>query len=471
MSIENLSDEQLRQLIKVAEKYDEVKSSSKILDFHPYPKQAEYIYCKDKSKALLAGNQIGKTSSMRYEETLHLTGDYPSDWKGVRYNHPIKTWIIGPNHNKVRDTVQFEMLGKPGRLGTGMIPKDRIDSVIPKSGTPQGVDIAYVKHKSGGLSEVKFLSLQSDLEQFMSDTIHRAAFDEPPTVEILNEVRIRLIVLDGYETFTMTPVGNNKAIAEQIIENPYTTVFHIAMDDAPWLNEEKINRILADNEPWEREARRYGKLLIGNTAIFKAKPEEYLCESFEIPSYWPRIGGLDIGGNHPTCAYAIAWDRDADTVYVYKEFKITGDEANAPDVARKLKGLQIEWATSHDAFNKSFGMSSSAGNRSVADVFKDEGLRVFNAGREPWQRIEKCKTLIKEGRFWIFQDKCPALVKSFANYRTKDDLKTIWKYDDDEVDACLHGVQHYEKAEVPGREKKVNISVSAWKPFDPKTGV
>jgi len=463
----NLTDDQLRQMLKTAKALDEKKSTSRIHDFKPYPKQLEYIECKDKSKALIAGNQIGKTSSMRYEETMHLTGDYPPDWRGLRYDHPVKTWIIGPNHNKVRDTVQFEMLGKPGRLGTGMIPKDRIHSLIKKAGTPEAVDIAYINHSSGGLSEVKFLSLQSELEQFMSDTIHRAAYDEPPTVQILNEVRIRLIVLDGHESFTMTPVGNNKAIAETIIENPNTTVFKIAMDDAPWLTEEKIGRILADCEPWEREARRYGNLVGGTTAIFKYKQEDYTCESFEIPKHWPRMGGLDIGGNHPTGAVALAWDRDSGCIYIYQEAKITGDKANAPDVARALKPWGIQFATSHDAFNKSFQTG-----KTVSDVFKDEGLRVFSAGRDPWARIEKVKSLMASGSFWIFKDKCPNLVKEFAAYRTKDDMKTIFKHDEDLVDAATHAVQFYEKAEVQGYVKPVpKVIIPEWKAFDTRLGV
>ncbi len=471
MDLDNLSDDQLKALLKKAKTLDTIKEHSKITDLIPYDKQKEFLYCKAKSKALLAGNQIGKTTCMMMEETHHATGIYPPDWAGIRYSNPVETWIIGPNHNKVRDAIQFDMLGKPGRQGTGLIPKDKIDSVIPKSGTPQAVDTVYIKHVSGGLSSIKFLSLQSEIEQFMSDTIDRVCFDEPPTKEILNECRIRLIVKDGHETFTMTPVGNNKAIAESIIENENTEKFHIAMDDAPWMTEEKIERILADCEPWEREARRYGRLIMGSTAIFKAKPEDYLCESFEIPRWWPRIGGLDIGGNHPTCAYALAWDRDSDCLYCYQEERITGNDANAPSVARKLRGWGIEFATSHDAFNKSFGMSSADGKRCVADVFKEEGLRVFNAGRDPWKRIELAKARMTSGQLWIFKDKCPHLVKGIGNYRTKDDMKTIFKYDDDEVDAFLHAVEWHSKAEVPGKEKKIQIDIKEWKPFDSRLGV
>lgn len=440
VDFDKLSDDELRRVFKAAKKLDEVKETSKIKDLVPYPKQLDYIYDQARSKALIAGNQIGKTTSMMYEETIHATGEYPAGWKGIRYNRPVDTWIIGPSHNKVRDSIQFDMLGKPGRLGTGIVPKDAIVQTIAKGGVPQAVDTVFIKHSSGGLSSIKFLSLNSELEEFMSDTIDRCCFDEPPTREILNECRIRLIVKDGVETFTMTPVGKNKDIAESILENPNTSKHNIAMDDAPWMNEEKINRILADNPPEEREARRYGRLMVGSTAIFKYKPEEYMCDSFEIPSYWPRIGGLDIGGNHPTCAYAIAVDKDSGCMYCYQELRIEGKDASAPVVARNLRGWGIEFATSHDAFNKSFGLSTAEGSKCVADIFKDEGLRVFNAGKNPWKRIGIAKTLMNDGKLWIFKDKCPNLAKRIQNYRTKDDMQTIYKVDDDEVDAFLRAV-------------------------------
>jgi hypothetical protein len=57
---------------------------------------------------------------------VHLTGRYPSWWNGRRFSGPIRAWAAGDTSKTVREIIQEKLLGKPGELGTGMIPGDAI---------------------------------------------------------------------------------------------------------------------------------------------------------------------------------------------------------------------------------------------------------------------------------------------------------------------------------------------------------
>jgi hypothetical protein len=85
--------------------------------YRPYPKQTEFhaagaIY---RERLLVAGNQLGKTKAGAAETAMHLTGEYPPDWPGKRFDHPV-TWIAGSESGELtRDGVQRLLVGPPDR--------------------------------------------------------------------------------------------------------------------------------------------------------------------------------------------------------------------------------------------------------------------------------------------------------------------------------------------------------------------
>ena len=170
-------------------------------------------------------------------------------------------------------------------------------------------------------------------------------------------------------------------------------------------------------------------------------------------------------------AVAIAWDRDSGTLYVYQEYK--AKEKSAVEVARNLRSWGVQFATSHDAFNNTFQQGSS-----VADVFKDEGLHCFSAGREPWARIEKTRSLISDGKMFIFSDRCPELMKEMQTYHSKTSESDhgkikIHKVDEDVIDAFTHAVMFYQEAQLKGVLGKPtpNFVIKQWEPSNKKYGV
>jgi phage terminase large subunit-like protein len=134
-----------------------------------YPKQMEFFKAGKlfKERLFAAGNRLGKSEAGCFELVCHLTGNYPHWWEGRRFDKPIEAWACGTNSETTRDIVQHKLLGPLDRHGTGMIPADLIEKVIPRRGGIAGsIETIYVKHVTGGVSVVGLKSYEQGRESF-----------------------------------------------------------------------------------------------------------------------------------------------------------------------------------------------------------------------------------------------------------------------------------------------------------------
>src|ERR1700722_13077709 len=71
-------------------------SQNRLISYQPYRKQREFHEAGllFRERMLMAGNQLGKTLAASFETAMHLTGRYPQDWKGIRFNRAVR-WIAG----------------------------------------------------------------------------------------------------------------------------------------------------------------------------------------------------------------------------------------------------------------------------------------------------------------------------------------------------------------------------------------
>src|SRR5688500_16495595 len=98
-------------------------------------------------------------------------------------------------------------------------------------------------------------------------------------------------------------------------------VTFMTIDDAGHYSPEERAAIVAAYPPHEREARAKGIPVLGSGRIFPVPEEDIACELISLPREWPRIGGMDFGWDHPFAAVELAWDREADVVYVPKTYR------------------------------------------------------------------------------------------------------------------------------------------------------
>lgn len=156
--------------------------------------------------------------------------------------------------------------------------------------------------------------------------------------------------------------------------------------------------------------------------------------AFDIPTQWPRYGGLDFGGTN-TAKLAAALDPESQVVYLYREALSGG--LSTTEHAKEAIG----WGRGVNMVRWQGGAKSETQQRMD---WKAAGLRV----REP--RVHDVESgingvieLIKAHRFYVF-DTCTALLDELGTYaRVVDaDGKTTDKIKDKETFHILDGLRY-----------------------------
>ena len=153
---------------------------------------------------------------------LHLTGRYPEWWNGRRFEHAVDAWAVGENSKTVnREILQPKLLGRPGRLGTGMIPGDAIVRAVPKPNVPEAIETIYVRHASGGESVLTLKSYEQSRESFQGSEKHVIWLDEECPKDIYVECLIRTMTTNGLVILTFTPLKGLTELVKDFLGEGY----------------------------------------------------------------------------------------------------------------------------------------------------------------------------------------------------------------------------------------------------------
>ena len=349
---------------------------NRLKSYRPYKRQAEFhaAGATYRERLFMAGNQLGKTLASAAEQAIHLTGRYPDWWQGRRWDRPVIGWAAGVTGESTRDTVQRLLIGRPGRHGTGYIPKASIIESQSSRGVPDLLDHIKVKHESGGESIVYLKSYEKGREKWQGETVDYVAFDEEPPLEIYSEGLTRTQATGGMVFMTFTPLlGMSDVVGRFLLEqNPDRSVTSMTIDDAEHYTVEERARIIASYPAHEREARASGIPTMGSGRVFPVAEELLRTEPFPIPDWWPQLGGLDFGWDHPFAAVRIAWDRDTDTVYVCNTYRVREQTPLIHAAALKPWGKELMWAWPHDGLQHDKGSG-----KTLASQYREQGLNLY----------------------------------------------------------------------------------------------
>ena len=143
--------------------------------------------------------------------------------------------------------------------------------------------------------------------------------------------------------------------------------------DVPWLSDEEKATMIRSYPEQERAARAYGRPTLGSGQVFPVTEREIAVTPFEIPGHWLTVAGIDFGWEHPTAAVQLAWDRDADVVYLvkcYRRSKATPLEHTA--TLKTWGGDKLKWAWPRD------GLGSEKGTgQQIIELYREAGLPVM----------------------------------------------------------------------------------------------
>ena len=132
-------------------------------------------------------------------------------------------------------------------------------------------------------------------------------------------------------------------------------VIRMTIDDALHYTAAQRAKIVEGYPAHEREARSRGIPAMGSGAVFPIDEDQLKEPPIQIPEFWPRIAGLDIGWDHPTAAVWVAWDRDVDILHVYDCYRMAQQTPVVHAAAIKARGAWIPMAWPHDGLQHDKG--------------------------------------------------------------------------------------------------------------------
>lgn len=202
-------------------------------------------------------------------------------------------------------------------------------------------------------------------------------------------------------------------------------------DDAPHLSEEAKAELWSSIPPYQRDARSKGVPQLGSGAIYPVPESDIVCDPFQIPSYWPRSYGLDVGWNR-TAGIFQAHDREADVVYLYHEHY--RGQAEPSVHAAGIRAVAGDWM--HGAIDPASRGRGQRDGEQLLRAYQDLGLLLTTAANgveaglfEVWQRLST-------GRLKVFK----TLGNWLGEYRLyrRDEKGAVVKSNDHLMDATRY---------------------------------
>jgi phage terminase large subunit-like protein len=422
------------------------QSFQRLRGYKPYPKQKQFhaMGLEKRERALIAANQVGKTWCAGAEVAMHLTGDYPDDWPGLRFDRPTR-WTAGSESAELtKKGMQRVLLGPPedkAAWGTGMIPRAALDfdKISPRSGVPDAVMTIGVRHKRGGTSVVQLNSYDQGRTKWQADTLDGVWLDEEPPEDIYNEALTRTNVSLGPVILTATPLKGLTRVMNKYLKDksPGTGYVNMVLEDASHYSPEQIEVIIASYPAHERDARTKGIPVLGSGVIYPIAEQLIKVMPFPIPPEWKRIAGMDFGATHPTAAVWLAIDSDADMIYVtdcYRKDGVGQLPMHASAIRSKGEWIPMAWPGD--------GMNETAAGPALAQQYRGERVNMraeraqfppdpLNPARSVVSveaGLQEILTLMETGRFKVFSH----LEDWFEEFRMyhRDNGKIVKKVDD-----------------------------------------
>jgi hypothetical protein len=250
---------------------------------------------------------------------------------------------------------------------------------------------------------------------------------------------------------TFTPEEGMTQVVRQLL-NDLTVgqaVVTATWDDAPHMTPERQESELARLPEHEREMRSRGTPFAGVGLVFPIVESRIKVDPFPIPAHVRRIIGIDFGWDHPFAAASIAYDADADIVYLVAEHRES--KALPPMHAAAIKPwgdwIPIVWPQD--------GLQTEKGSGApLADQYRAQGLYLLphhftnppspdqeegqgGIGVEPG--LIEMLTRMQTGRFKVFST-CRYFLEEVRMYH-RDEKGKVVKINDDVISACRYAAQ------------------------------
>lgn len=448
--VEKLEKEQLHKMRVARDKIAHDMQFNALKWFRPFPYQRRFFKTGKNfaRRGMIAANRSGKTIASTYETAYHLTGRYPDDWEGKRWDHPIIAMCTGESWEQVAKTLQSKLLGCDDikqlyKLGTGSIPRECIDE---KSIRADGANVLAIEvwHKTGGKSKLYFSNYTQQTRHLQGFELDLVVLDEQPPDETFSELVVRTAAREGQVICSFTPLKGLSGLVRKFWDevDGYSHV-RVTWDDIPYKNEwgedffsqKERDQLSRDFMPWERECRIKGIPLVGKGVVFPLLEwPTYKSNELDLQDdpKLERLISFDLGiKNDPTVISFFFRDPSSETIYLHRQIKIASGETPDEYVHYLLDkdSRNVPIALPHDAatagrytlteqsvrevFEDKYGLNCIAGailnppnEQGKVTNHKSYGINIMRLGmeRKTFMINESCKEFLDEARNYAIDD-------------------------------------------------------------------
>lgn len=201
-------------------------------------------------------------------------------------------------------------------------------------------------------------------------------------------------------------------------------------DDAPHLDTAVKKELWESIPPYQRDARSKGIPQLGAGAIYPVSESEITCAPFQIPKYWPRAYGMDVGWERTSCIWG-AIDQESETVFLYSEHHRSQAEPPIHAAAVRSRGDWIPGVIDPSARGR-----SQVDGRRLIEIYSDLDLFLQTADNAVEAGILAVWERLSAGRLKVFSN-LQHWLQEYRIYR-RDEKGRIIKKGDHLMDATRY---------------------------------
>ena len=232
-------------------------------------------------------------------------------------------------------------------------------------------------------------------------------------------------------------------------------ITRMEIEDAEHYSPEQRAAIVASYPEHERQARIRGIPSLGSGRVFPVTEDKIVCDPVKVPKAWAQINGLDFGWDHPFAAVNLAWDRDADVIYVSKTYREPKTTPVIHAAAIRPWGEWIPCAWPHDGLQHDKGSGLQ-----LAALYREQRLNMLaqhatheDGGTGVEAGVMEMLDRMQTNRFKVFRH-LEEWLGEFRLYHREDGM--IVKERDDLISASRYGVMMKRFAETEPNRLKLN---------------
>lgn len=201
-------------------------------------------------------------------------------------------------------------------------------------------------------------------------------------------------------------------------------------EDVPHLDAEAKKSLYDSYPPYIRDARTKGIPQLGSGAIYPVSESDVLISDFELPPYFPRAYGMDVGWNRTAVLWG-ARDNESGVIYLYSEYYKGQAEPVVHAQAIKSRGEWIPGVIDP----ASRGRSQYDGRKLIED-YQNLGLDLAESKNAVEAGIYEVWELLSNGKLKVFKSLQNWLME-FRIYQ-RDEKGQVVKKNDHLMDAMRY---------------------------------